>query len=399
MRSAAARALCLLILALLLMSPSAARAAWVEDALRHAVGPVALHVETDLDALAADLLESGLPALPGMEGAVPVLERVRALGKGRASGIALAVLGCERDGAIEFVGVFDAGAGLEALRAIFSGAPVQPADLEFEGRKGLLIASPQGEMVIVPGQGKRTFVMGRRDAVSRALEAARKPAKEKAPMADLRAALPKGGRAEAFSLAASFTPALRAAAKGAQLPEALLGFGLAVAGDAVAIRFETARPEDAAALAQELKGAAKLAEGVGGLAPNDPAYAYARMAAEVGRKAKIEAKGRAVHVAATLDGPVLKSVAGALSGASAAPAGGSPETNRHVCESARRVLDGAGDLCRLDHPDRKADAITVDALLKDGYLKAKPVCPDGGTYAPTVDGETITWRCSKHAGK
>lgn len=383
---------CLLLLALAAFPAHAA-----DEALRHAWGTISLHMESDLDALAADVLDSGLAQLPGQAGAVPLLQRVRDLGKGRASGVALTVLGIEEPGGVRFVGVFDAGAGIEALRAIFSGGGSTVADLEADGRKGLLVSGGGGEQVILPSPaGKRFFVMGTRDAAQKALAAAEKPAKQKPPIADLRTQLPKAGRGDAFSLAARFTPALRDAAKTTPLPEALKGFGIAFSGKSLALRFETDRAEEAAALAAELAGAAKLAEGLGALAPNDPTFVYAKMAAEVGRRAKVEAKGPTVHVTAELETGVLKMLTAALGTAAAPASGGSPEASLHVCRSALRVLDGAGDLCRLDHPGRKVEELTVEALQRDGYLKATPVCPDGGSFKAHADGEKVVWRCSKH---
>ena len=75
------------------------------------------------------------------------------------------------------------------------------------------------------------------------------------------------------------------------------------------------------------------------------------------------------------------------------------QARQKACFANQRVLLGATEMYNMDNSEMQTTINDqfLDKLVKGGYLKAKPVCPEGGTYSSEGDltGEgKIT--CSKH---
>jgi len=73
-----------------------------------------------------------------------------------------------------------------------------------------------------------------------------------------------------------------------------------------------------------------------------------------------------------------------------------PEGRAKVCADNLRTIEAAVErVCGDVHVSLDTE-FKLDLLVESGYLKLRPLCPDGGEYTIANDGVTITIACPKH---
>lgn len=115
---------------------------------------------------------------------------------------------------------------------------------------------------------------------------------------------------------------------------------------------------------------------------------------------KVEAKGRELSIVAA--NPLGKSVLTILPIVGIVAAIAIPNFTKarnsareKACEANMRVLEGACELMSMDAKE-PPESFDIGQLVKGGYLKSTPTCPQDGTYLIKKTAEGVEVSCTKH---